>query len=176
MCPVLHSQPLSCTRNLPRLLDREVLFLLRRRRLNKSRARAGERDDAGPRDDDDEDDEDGRGGGGARGAPLSTRRTKSTSSSSGGSAKRDAKHVKYDAETSGSGASMATTDFERREDEGGHGGEAPTSRCATPMPSRIEIELDVEKETESEFAGVKEICRRAVRGWGNGKTQTRRSR
>ena len=112
----------------------------------------------------------------ARGAPLSTRRTKSTSSSSGGSAKRDAKHVKYDAETSGSGASMATTDFERREDEGGHGGEAPTSRCATPMPSRIEIELDVEKETESEFAGVKEICRRAVRGWGNGKTQTRRSR
>ena len=102
----------------------------------------------------------------ARGAPLSTRRTKSTSSSSGGSAKRDAKHVKYDAETSGSGASMATTDFERREDEGGHGGEAPTSRCATPMPSRIEIELDVEKETESEFAGVKEICRRAVRGWG----------
>ena len=61
---------------------------------------------------------------------------------------------------------MATTDFERREDEGGHGGEAPTSRCATPMPSRIEIELDVEKETESEFAGVKEICRRAVRGWG----------
>ena len=42
------------------------------------------------------------------------------------------------------------------------------------MPSRIEIELDVEKETESEFAGVKDLST-PVRGWER-KAQARRSR
>ena len=95
-----------------------------------------------------------------------TVKTKPTSSASGGSgASREAKHVKYDDDTSGSGASMATTDFERSGIE--NHGDAPTSRCATPMPSRIEMELDADEETENGYAGVQIVCRRTVRGWGN---------